>query len=309
MELRKDYVLDRWVIISQGRSKRPKQFKEKGMVTKKVDIFAFGNEKMTPKEIGRVCDGKKWKIRWFANKFPAVDSKGESLIKTDNKYFTFSSAYGVHEVIVETRLASKQLSDLPASHIKQVLQVYANRILDLSAKKGVAYVSVFKNHGAKGGTSIVHSHSQVIAYNKVPAVVLEEAEACRNGCPYCEILEVEKKSHRRCFENKNFVAFTPYASRFNYEIWVFPKEHLTNITQFSNQQFMDMASILKKILVKLKKLGVDYNFFLHYAPSGKDLHFHIEVCPRIATWGGFELATEATINSVSPEAAAKFYRK
>ena len=70
----------------------------------------------------------------------------------------------------------------------------------------------------------------------------------------------------------------------------------------------DLASILKKILMKLKEMNLPYNFFLHYAPDGKDLHFHIEICPRLATWAGFELATNATINSVSPEDAAKFYR-
>ena len=60
---------------------------------------------------------------------------------------------------------------------------------------------------------------------------------------------------------------------------------------------------------KLKELGVSYNYFLHYAPQGEDLHFHIEICPRIADWGGFELGTDTTINSVTPEDAAEFYRE
>ena len=65
---------------------------------------------------------------------------------------------------------------------------------------------------------------------------------------------------------------------------------------------------MKKILVKLKQLGVDYNFFLHYAPDGEDLHFHIEVTPQIATWAGFEFSSETVINTVAPEVAAEFYR-
>lgn len=311
MELRKDYILDRWVILASHRKERPKEFKEKGLVKKgEVDFFAPGNEELTPPEIGRV-GGADWKLRWFANKFPAVDKHGEAGIKTENKFFTFGSAYGDHEVIVETPSAVKQLWDLSVKDIKEVLKVYANRIDELSKDEKVKYVCVLKNHGVQGGTSLTHSHSQVISYNKLPEEVMAEVRACKNHekCPYCEIILVERKSYRRCFENDYFVAFCPYASRFNYEIWVFPKKHMLNITEFGPEEFNGLAEIMKKILGKLKEVNISYNYFLHYAPQGEDLHFHIEVCPRTAVWGGFELGTGTTINSVTPEDAAEFYRK
>ncbi len=310
MELRKDYILDRWVVLASHRKARPKEYKEKKSLKKgEVDFFAPGNEGMTPPEIGRV-GGAKWKLRWVPNKFPAVDKHGDSNIKTENEFFTFGSAYGDHEVIVETP-TKKQLWDLSVKDVKEVLKVYAGRIKDLSKDEAVKYVNVFKNHGAKGGTSLLHSHSQVISYNKVPEVVESEVEACKkyDGCPYCKIISVERKSYRRCFENDYFVAFCPYASRFNYEIWIFPQKHMLNITEFGPEEFNGLAEIMKKVLLKLKELGVSYNYFLHYAPAGEDLHFHIEVCPRIAAWGGFELCSGTTINSVTPEDAAEFYRE
>jgi len=46
----------------------------------------------------------------------------------------------------------------------------------------------------------------------------------------------------------------------------------------------------------------------HYAPTKKDLHFHIEIKPRVSSWGGFELGSDIIINTVLPETAAKFYR-
>lgn len=61
-------------------------------------------------------------------------------------------------------------------------------------------------------------------------------------------------------------------------------------------------------MVKLKELNAPYNFYLHYAPQGKDLHFHIEVAPRLAIWAGFELGNDIFVNIMSPEEAAKFYR-
>jgi len=306
-ELRKDYILDRWVVISSGRSKRPHQFKKLEASHMKVDYFAPGNENMTPPEIGRVGTKNKWQMRWFENKFVAVKPEGQADIRTDNKFFTFSGNYGHHEVLVETPKLDKQLADLKESEIETLFKTYLVRIDDISKKPNIKYVCVFKNHGRQGGTSILHSHSQIIALNHIPKGVREEVEASKKyeKCPYCDIIKIESEGIRKCFENEDFIAFCPYASRYNYEIWVFPKKHIRTLGDVKN--FKSLASIMKKILKKLKKID-DYNFYLHYSPDGEDLHFHIEVTPRIALWAGFELCSGEIINSVSPEDAAAFYR-
>jgi len=209
MELRKDYVLNRWVFIAPERKKRSKEF------VKKIEtcFFCPGNENLTPAEIGRVEENNKWKIRYFKNKFPIVDK--EKNIKEENEFFTWSSAYGEHEVIVECREHDKQLWDLPTDHIKQILEVYKNRINELS--KDNKYVLVFKNHGFEAGTSLVHTHTQVVALNKIPQLVVDEVNANKE-CNYCKIIKIEEESKRKCFSNKNFIAFAPYASRFNFEV-------------------------------------------------------------------------------------------
>lgn len=310
MELRKDYILNRFVIVSEARGKRPHEFK--GAEEKKEGICYFcpGNEEMTPPEIMRVDDGKGgWKIRVFPNKFPAAMPEGVSEIRTDNRFFTFSDAFGKHEVIAETADHSKQMADLGVDEIREVLQVYVNRINEISKINGVKHVNVFKNHGGDAGTSILHTHTQIIANNLVPPLIQDELNAIKkfDKCPYCDILNIEKGSFRRCFENDLFVAFTPYASRFHYEIWIFPKQHINTITRMDNEMLMQMAYVLKKVLVKLKEINASYNFFLHYHEDPA-YHFHIEVCPRLATWAGYELGTNIVINSVSPEDAAVFYR-
>ncbi len=312
MELRKDYILNRYVLISSARGKRPHQFAEKvaETVTAQNCFFCPGNEKLTPPEIMRIPDGKGgWKIRVFPNKFAAAELGGNYNIRTDNKYYTFSDGYGKHEVIAETSDHSKQLSDLSEEEIKEVLKVYASRIIEISKIEGVKYVCVFKNHGNDAGTSIVHSHTQVIGLNLVPPLVQEELDAIKkyDHCPYCELIENEKKSFRRCFENGNFAAFTPYASRFHYEIWVFPKKHIKSITLMDDGMIFDLARIMKQILAKLKEINAQYNYVVHYH-NDDAYHFHIEFLPRMAIWAGFEYSTDMAINSVSPEEAAKFYR-
>lgn len=308
MELRKDYILDRWAVIAAHRKKRPQQFKKDNDKKEGVCFFCPGNEHLTPQEIGRIAAGNSWKFRWFPNKFPAVKEEGNPIIQTHNDFFTFASAYGHHEVIAETPNHEQQLWDLSEEEITELFQIYNHRILDLSLKPNIKYVIIFKNHGAEAGTSLIHSHTQVAAVNFLPKTIREKCEHSKEDCPYCRILNIEKNSNRRCFENNSFIAFTPYASRFNYEIWVFPKKHLKTLNEFNKEDFADMADIMKKLLLKLKEINAPYNYYIHYSPQDENLHFHIEIIPRLSTWAGFEFSTDTIINSTPPEDAAKFYR-
>ena len=311
-ELRKDYILDRFVLLSTDRGKRPHQLvlpieKEK----KGVCFFCPGNEHLTPPETHSLEKEGNWQIRVFPNKFAAVKNEGESNIKTDNTFFTFSNNFGYHEVIVETPDHNKELADLSIDEIKQVLEVFSHRIDSLSREEGVKYVQIFKNKGSKAGTSIPHTHSQVIAYNVIPSSIKEKITATNNfnDCPYCNIINIEKNSLRSIFENDSFVSFAPYASRFPLEAWIFPKEHVRFLSELTEEDYYNFAEILKKLLSKLKTINAPYNFFICYSPNNEDLHLHMEILPRINTLAGFELSTNNYINHISPEDAALFYKK
>ncbi len=312
MEVRKDYLLERYVYFAPERKKRVKQFKKEETAQEGICFFCPGNESLTPAEIGRVEKNGRWLIRWFPNKFPAVELK-KGKVK-ESGFLNKRPAYGMHEVIAETPDHKKQMWDLPAGHIKKILEIYKLRMRELTKLKGIKYVQIFKNHGRGGGTSLIHSHTQVAAIDRIPPLVQEEANAAgkfkkKSGkCPYCSIIKAESRTERKCFENRSMIVIAPYASRYNFETWIFPKRHVGNITELSEDETKDLADMLKRVLLKLRKLNVSYNFFLHYFPNGNDLHFHIEVCPRIATWAGFELSTEMIINSVMPEDAAKFFQ-
>ncbi|RMD57641.1 galactose-1-phosphate uridylyltransferase [Candidatus Woesearchaeota archaeon] len=307
-ELRKDYVLDRWVIVDSNRATRPHEFdKEHKAGHNGKCFFCPGNESSTPPEIGRIPKNGSWQIRWFENKFPATTTKARAFIDTHNRFYTFSQAYGHHEVIVETPRHDRQLWDLSVDDIEKVLQVYARRIVALEKDSRIKYVCVFKNHGAQAGTSIVHSHSQLIALQMIPREIRDILQAMRRfvNCPYCSIVASESKSDRRCFENDKFSAFTPYASQFNYEVVIFPKSH---VSRLEDVDLRSLSDILSLILRRVRAGGFDYNLIVNYGPQGSDFHFHIRVCPRIALWGGFEIGSGVVINTVAPEDAAAFYR-
>ncbi len=306
-ELRKDYILNKWVYLVPGRRARPKELSAAFTEKHKVDYFAPGNESQTPPEIGSIKDDKgNWKIRWFENKFPALTQEGSSEL-TKNHFYTHSSNFGYHEIIVETPDSEKQLQDFSVDDTAEVLKVYADRISALSKKDNIKYVLVFKNFGMKAGASIVHSHSQVTATAIIPPLVNEKILASNKlvDCPYCKIIEAEKNSPRFCFENDFGIAFCPYASFYNYECWIFPKKHLDRFEDFDMNA---IAELLHKVLNKLKELNSSYCFAIHYGPGDSRLHSHIVITPQIATWGGFERGGGFVINTVTPEDAAKFYR-
>ena len=134
-ELRKDYILDRWVIISEKRGERPKQFKKIDVVEEKnTCYFCPGMEESTPKEIGRIEENGKWKVRWFPNKFPAV-LEFPKLEEKKKGFFQSMNAHGYQEVIAETPDHNKQVWDLSIDEISLFLNVYKGRMSELRKKK------------------------------------------------------------------------------------------------------------------------------------------------------------------------------
>jgi UDPglucose--hexose-1-phosphate uridylyltransferase len=308
-ELREDYVLDRWVIIAEKRGKRPHEFKQdKKDISPGPCVFCPENEDKTPPEIGRW--GKRWQMRWFENKFAAVEMKGSPELQHVD-LLTHSDAYGRAEVIVETPKHGLQLHDMPAARIANLLMVYADRIEEVSRMPGISYVCVFKNHGPKAGTSLVHSHSQVIALSRKPTLIKTKARLSFKAgkCVYCHVIKKESRTKRRIMASKNFVSLCPYASRYNYEAWIFPKKHITGFQGFRQEWYLECAEQLKRIISRLAKMDASYNMFVHYAPKGSKMHMHSEVTPGIANFAGFEISSGTSINSVSPESAEAFYRK
>src|SRR3989344_7361303 len=141
-EVRKDYLLDRWVIIASERGKRPHEFKQRQRDPAKTEcVFCPGAEKNTPGEVLRIADGKTWKMRIVPNKFGAVQPSGNADIQTENTFFTFADNYGFAEVLIESPVHGTELADLSLDDLDTVLRLYQERITALSAKSGIRYVS------------------------------------------------------------------------------------------------------------------------------------------------------------------------
>ena len=300
-EIRKDYLLNKYVIITPGRAKRPRDVKEETIISRLADC-PFCPEKINPKNILDRIDAPEGEILSIGNIFPAVS--------LDNK-----NAYGAQEVIIETPDHKKELHNMSEAQIERLLRMYAKRTAAICKIKNIEYVLGFKNQGSKAGASIVHAHSQVFATDIIPPEVNSEIAAAQSykikhgTCPYCDIIKKEMHSERKIFEDRYVAAIAPYASEFHYEAWIFTKRHIDNITLMKPMEFRSFAAALKKILVKIGRLDLSFNYFLHQLISNHDQHLYLKIQPRDSIWAGIELGSGLIINSVSPETAAKYYRE
>lgn len=229
---------------------------------------------------------------------------------------------GGHEVIVESPRHIESLGELNTAEISLVFAVYAERIRYWRNMPGVKHVTLFKNVGRDAGASLQHSHSQLIATNRVPAVVQQvtrrlQAHHARVGsCLQCDLLrgEVEQKS-RLVSQTDSFVAYCPFASRFPMQVRLTSKEHLPCFSDLRAHPLRELARLTLRVVRWLEALrpSTPYNVLLHTCPvdfagAVESQHWAMDIFPRVSRVAGFELATGAMINPIYPETAAKAYR-
>ncbi len=323
-ELRQDIVSGDWVVIATGRAKRPDEFAHERISDDKgieeclfEDPVASGQE---PDVLIYERNGGDWTLRVFPNKYPAF-SPGKSAHKITDGPYTTVPGIGYHELVV-TRDHYRHLALMDSLEIAEVFDAYQDRYLEHMNKKSVNYIAIFHNHGKEVGASIPHPHSQIMAIPVIsPYVKLELDGAAayhksNRHCVYCVMAGHESEEKKRIvFENEEFIAFCPFASRAAFEVWVMPKKHSPYFERITDKQKVALAEAFSKGLGAIYKAlnNPPYNFYIHTAPcDGKDyphFHWHIEILPHTSTWAGFELDTGIEISTIQPEVAAEYLRK
>ena len=328
-QLRRDPIVSRWVITTITDPKKPGDFliEPHRYEDSSHCPFCYGNEYMTPPEIQALRFDKTapntpgWQVRVVPNKFPALQIEGD-LEKRGLGIFDLSNGIGAHEVIVETPYHTKDISDLEIEEVDKVLEMYYLRSVDLEKDKRFKYIMIFKNYGIAAGASLDHNHSQLIALPMIPKNVLEEITGAtayyefRERCIFCDIIRQELDEEERIVsQNKNFIAFCPFVSRFPFEMWIMPKDHQMSYCEISKEERGDLANILKEVLMRMKIALNDcpYNYIIHTGPinSGEKLgyHWHMEIMPRLSRIAGFEWGTGFYAVSTPPEVAIKYLKE
>lgn len=320
-KLRQNPITKEWVVIAPERAKRPEDYiLPRPSVKKLIEPCAFcQGEEAWQNRIKNV--GTK-NVYVVPNKYPAYVKKEDITLDAGGEIYYSQKSVGGHEVI--TLLDHhKDLEELPASILSELLLVYQERINFYHQDPIIEYAMPIHNHGPEAGESIEHPHSQLFASCVKPNVIVRELRGAKDfyqeskKCIFCEILKQEKNLNERVvFENEKFILFTAFAARVPFELWLLPKNHQSQFEKMNKKEREVLALVFQVFLRKLYKgLGdPPYNFYLHNSPALGNhfedyFHWHIEIIPRLTRFGGYEFGSGIIIDVVSPERSAEFLRK
>ena len=330
-ELRQDPTTKEWIIIAVERSKRPHDFIKTEPLVEKPSYredcpFCSGNEHLSPHETlayrsGGPPDSQGWWVRVIPNKFPALSPEG-SVQRQETGFFRRMDGVGAHEVVIESPVHNHILPLMEDRQVQEILLAYRERYLAVREDPRIKLIIIFKNQGQAAGTSLDHTHSQLVGTSVVPAKIrkkLEEAARYYDDhgrCVYCDSVQEELTVGKRIImDTESFVVLEPFASRSPFETWIVPKKHQASFGLISMEDSKSFAIILKKILLKLysKLNNPDYNYVVHTAPIKDEqedyYHWHLQIIPRLTNPAGFELGSGIYINVSLPEETAQFLRE
>jgi UDPglucose--hexose-1-phosphate uridylyltransferase len=324
-ELRRNPTTREWVIIAADRGLRPHDFVRQQPRSQEPEYspscpFCPGNESQAPPavlELPGTRASSRWQVRVVPNMYPALSTANSAGTPAKGPLFASLPGTGAHEVVVETPRHNELPAEMTEQDLALVLQACQLRYSALAARSETRYVLVFKNHGEAAGTSLRHSHSQIIAAPVLPESerrkgdIAAEHHGETGSCLICQLLREECRDARRLVsQGDGFTVFCPFFAARPAETWIVPIGHQQSFALVEEAALEDLASVLQQTLRRIDSAfsDPDFNYVVQSAPVGEETlphhHWYMRIIPRLATPAGFELGSEVYINTLSPESAA-----
>ncbi|MHB8611417.1 MAG: galactose-1-phosphate uridylyltransferase [Candidatus Dormibacteraceae bacterium] len=232
------------------------------------------------------------------------------------------------EVVVYTPEHRLTLAQLPTERVRLLVNVWADRYLQLGSRPDVAYVYIFENKGEEVGVTLHHPHGQIYALPFVPPFAMAELRTAREHldstgqCLHCAEIERESAGQRVVFSDASVIAFVPNAARWPYEVHLYPRRHVASIAELSQSGRAELASALLRATQAYDRhfgFSTPYVMAVHQAPTdGKawqEAHLHFEFYPphrrgdRLKYLAGVELGAGTFVNDTKPEDTAANLRR
>jgi UDPglucose--hexose-1-phosphate uridylyltransferase len=264
----------------------------------------------------------RWDVAVFENLFPAF---APAAAAPPTLHVDTAPGEGVCEVVVFTQDAEASLGSLPLWHVALVVDVWADRYLEMATRPGVKYVFPFENRGAEVGVTLHHPHGQIYGFPFIPPVPKAELRNQalyfgQHGRGLLEDFVAREVSDgvRMIYAGPHVAAFMPVCARYSYEVWVAPYRAAPSFVALSGEERLDFAAALKTVLLKFDGLWnrpLPYVMAVHQAPTDgqahRESHLHAEIYPayrmpgRVKYLAGSELGAGVFTADTLPEAKAK----
>ena len=185
-------------------------------------------------------------------------------------------AFERQEVVVHSPRHVRTFAELSDDEVAAVAEAWQAR-RQAALDEGFAYVHALINEGAAAGSSLPHSHSQLVWLREPPP------EVARETGPATELLRELVVAERGSMR-----AAVHRAGRLPYE------------TLIGGEPFdlEDALLLLRDVVGRLRALegALPWNAWLHEG--------HLELVPRLSVLAGVELGAGIYVNTVAPEDAA-----
>jgi UDPglucose--hexose-1-phosphate uridylyltransferase len=217
--------------------------------------FCAGREDRTPPETFRLGTATAWTVRVVPNLYPAFERQ---------------------EVVVHSPRHVRSFAELRDDEVAAVAEAWQAR-REAALADGFGYVHALINEGAAAGSSLPHSHSQLVWLHEQPPEVAREAG---DVAELLQELVVAERGAMRAAVHR--------AGRLPYE------------TLIGGEPFELEGALLllRDVVGRLRALegALPWNAWLHEG--------HLELVPRLSVLAGVELGAGIYVNTVAPEDAA-----
>ncbi len=315
-EIRRDPLLDQWVIIASHRQERTYQ-----PPTDQCPLCPSGNGRDTE------VPADDYDVVVFENRFAALSATATASSEADDPLFASRPGVGRCEVVCFTSDHYTSLAALPSRRVESVIEVWADRTAELGASPGVEYVLCFENRGEEIGVTLSHPHGQIYAYPFVPPNVSRQLDSARRhrdrtgGCLFCDLVSAERRAGTRVIhETPMWTVVAPYAARWPFEAHVYSRRHIPDLTALTAEERTDLAEVYLDVLGRFDALfdaPAPYIAVWFQAPARGDRElahlyaqiFSIRRAPKkLKFLGGSESGSGVWVNDVTPEDAARQLR-
>jgi UDPglucose--hexose-1-phosphate uridylyltransferase len=246
-------------VIAPGRAKRPGAARPALDPPTEEELetcpFCPGHEHMTPPQTLVLPEEGEWRVRVVPNLYPALERQ---------------------EVVVHSRRHARSVAELEDGELELVAEAWRRRT---EARAG--YVHALVIEGREAGSSLPHSHSQL--------VWLPEPPPSRSR-PRGELV----------FELEGVVASCPWASRVPYEAVVAPAEPERD--GLHSQLLGPALRLLAELVRRLHVLEGPTPLNAWLEQSEQD--WRVVLFPRLTVLAGLELGAGIYVNTLPPEEAA-----
>ena len=223
--------------------------------------FCAGREDRTPPETMRI--GDPWQVRVVPNLYPAFPRQ---------------------EVVVHTPEHVRSLVELGDEQLDLVAEAWRARWASVHG----AYLHALVNEGREAGSSLPHTHSQLVWLPEPPSEATHE---------------VDRHRWEVVLERDGLVLACPWVSRLAYECVIAPKEPEAHA--YRSELLAPALRLLAEAIRRVRAAAgaAPVNAWVH---DGRD--WHVELLPRLSVLAGVELGAGWWINPLPPEEAAQLLR-